>query len=84
MGSVAVYGADNRGIKDRLPAGRSRFLRYPNRPDWLRGPPSLFNGYREPFPGGKATQTSGYTSTLPQALMACLGATLPLSHITQF
>jgi hypothetical protein len=37
-----------------------------------------------PFPGGKATQTSGYTSTLPHALMACLRATLPLAHITQF
>jgi hypothetical protein len=49
---VSDYGLDDRGsIPDR---GRGFFFQ-PLHPDLLWGPPSLLtNGYRGPFPGGKA------------------------------
>jgi hypothetical protein len=49
------YGLDNRAIEVRSPAEAKGFLFYPLCPDRLWGLPRfLCNGYRGPFPRGKA------------------------------
>jgi hypothetical protein len=51
---VSDYGLDDRAIRVRSPAGAKDFS-CSLCPDRLWGPPSLlYNGYRGPFPGGKA------------------------------
>jgi hypothetical protein len=50
---VSDYGLDDRAIGVRSPAGAKDFSS-PLCPDRLWGPPSLlYNGYWDPFPGGK-------------------------------
>jgi hypothetical protein len=52
--SIFSYGLDDRGVGVRIPVG-VRIFTSPNRPDRLWVPPNLLsNGYRGPFPGGKA------------------------------
>jgi hypothetical protein len=92
---VSDYGLYYRGsILDR---GRGFFF-WPLRPDRLWGPPSLLsNGYRGPFPGGKArpgrdadrsppssaevNTSRSYTSSPPMCLQACSGSVLPQCYI---
>lgn len=83
-GSVAGYGPDNRGMKVRLSAGTRHFYLIRTVLTGSGAHPAYSMDDGNPFPRGKSTRTSGCTSSLPQALMACLGATLPLSNITQF
>jgi hypothetical protein len=52
---VSDYGLDDRAIGVRSPAGAENFSSNLLCPDRLWGPPNfLYNGYRGPFPGGKA------------------------------
>jgi hypothetical protein len=54
VGIATGYGLDNRRVGVRVPVG-SRIFSSPRRPDLLLDPPNvLSNGYRRPFPGGKA------------------------------
>jgi hypothetical protein len=46
-------GWTNEGSEFRVPV-RSRIFSFPRRPDWLWGPPNLWNGYRGSFPRGIA------------------------------
>jgi hypothetical protein len=47
------YGLDDRGSRDRFPAGGWEFFSSPSRPERLCGPPSLLsNGYQGLFPWG--------------------------------
>jgi hypothetical protein len=52
---MSGYRLDSRAIEVRSPAEAKGFFLYPLCPDRLWGPPSLlYNGYRDPFPRGKA------------------------------
>jgi hypothetical protein len=52
---VSGYGLDDRAIEVRSPAEARDFSSNLLCPARLWGPPSLlYNGYRGPFPGGKA------------------------------
>jgi hypothetical protein len=52
---VSGYGLGDRAIEVRCSAEAKGFFLQPVCPDQLWGPPNLlYNGYRGPFPGGKA------------------------------
>jgi len=58
------YGLDYRGSRVGFPEGGWGFFPSPPRPERLWGPPSLLsNGYRELFPGGKATRAWSWSLT---------------------
>lgn len=67
-------------MKVRLPAGTRLFYLIRTVLTGSGDHPAYSMDIGNPFPGGKVARTSRYTSSLPQALMACLGETLPLSH----
>jgi hypothetical protein len=90
---VSDYGLDDRAIEVRSLAGGKGFFLYPLCPDRLWGPPSLLsNGYRGPYPRGKARprrdadhsphllprsgMSRSYTSSPPKRSTMCSGTAL--------
>jgi hypothetical protein len=80
--TATCYGLDSRGS---IPGRGKLFLFYPQRPDWLWGPPNLlFNGYRGSFPGLKRPGLEADHSPPSSADVKNSGAVSPLPHTSSW